>query len=72
MGLRNWWVEKVNSFSIEASSSLGGRAKELWDFVIVPDYFEEKSDKPECSRKRKGQETMEVGKSQEHLSLIHI
>lgn len=65
MGLKNLWVKKVNSFSIEASG-LGGRAKELWDFMIVPDYFEKESDKPESSRERKGQETMEVDKSQEN------
>lgn len=29
-----------------------------------PDYFEEKSDKPGCSGKRKGQETKEVDKKQ--------
>lgn len=39
---------------------LGWDAKELWDLMSVPDYFEEESDKPGCSGKRKGQETKEV------------
>lgn len=36
--------------------------KDLWDFVIVPNYFEEESNKPGCYGKRKRQETKEVDK----------
>lgn len=61
MELRNRWVKKVNSFSIETNGwGWGWRGKEPWDFVIVAGYSEEESEKPECSGKRKGQETKEV------------
>lgn len=65
MGLRNWWVKKVNSFSIEINGWGWGwewSGKEPWDFVIVAGDFEEESEKPECSGKRKGQKTKEVDK----------